>query len=67
MLTKADKLRAGELQRRAAGYAAELGLPPAALACTSAQTGRGLRPVAHWLEAWLGLELRRADGEPHRL
>jgi GTP-binding protein len=66
VLTKADKLRAGELQRIAAGHAARLELPASELACTSAQTGRGLGPVAHWLEARLGLELRRADGLPHR-
>jgi GTP-binding protein len=65
VLTKCDKLRAGELQRHAAQHAAALSLPPDALACTSAQTGRGLRPVATWLESWLGVELRRADGQPH--
>jgi len=66
VLTKSDKLRAGELSRRAAAHAAELGLQPEAFACTSAQTGRGLAPVAQWLQAWLGLELRRADGLPHQ-
>jgi GTP-binding protein len=65
-LTKSDKLRAGELRRRAAEATAALQLPADALACTSAQTGRGLRPVAQWVQAWCGLELRRADGLEHQ-
>jgi GTP-binding protein len=66
VLTKGDKLRPGELQRQAAQHAAALSLPADALACTSAQTGRGLRPVAAWLESWTGIELRRADGALHQ-
>jgi GTP-binding protein len=65
VLTKSDKLRGDALRRRAADQAAKLALPASALACASAQTGRGLRPVADWLHAWTGLELRRADGQPH--
>jgi GTP-binding protein len=65
-LTKADKLRAGELERRRLECARELGLDAAAVACTSAQTGRGLFPIAHWLLDRLGVELRRADGQAHR-
>jgi GTP-binding protein len=66
VLTKTDKLRPGEVARRARAHAAELGLDPLALACTSAPTGRGLAPVALWLRERLGVELRRADGAPHR-
>jgi hypothetical protein len=36
------------------------------VACTSAQTGAGLLALAQWLHAWTGVELRRADGQPHR-
>jgi GTP-binding protein len=66
VLTKSDKLRAGELERIRRECARELGLDVTAVACTSAQTGRGLYPVAHWLLERLGVELLRADGAPHR-
>jgi len=65
VLTKSDKLRPGELSRCAARHREALSLGPDTLACTSARTGRGLRPVAGWLCEWLGLEFRRADGQPH--
>lgn len=65
VLTKSDKLRGGELSRSVAEQRAALSLAPDAVACTSAQTGRGLRAVAGWLAEWTGLELRRADGQPH--
>src|SRR5262245_19161466 len=66
VLTKADKLRSGALARAAAQTAEALALAPGALACTSAERGSGLRALADWLHAWTGVELRRADGLPHR-
>jgi GTP-binding protein len=65
VLTKCDKLRAGELQRRVADHRSALPLAADAIACSSAHTGRGLLPVVGWLADWTGVELRRADGRPH--
>jgi GTP-binding protein len=65
VLTKCDKLRSGELQRRVADHRAALPLAADAIACSSAHTGRGLLPVAAWLAQWTGIEPRRADGQPH--
>ncbi len=64
VLTKADKLRPAERQRRLEASGDALGLDAGRLCTVSARTGRGLATVGRWMHDWTGLELRRADGSP---
>ncbi len=64
VLTKADKLRRGEIARALAALAEQVHLPTESLAAASGKTGRGLARVGSWLRGWIDLELRRADGTP---
>jgi GTP-binding protein len=62
VLTKADKLKATQLERQTQACREALGLPEEQIAIVSAKTGRGMAQVGRWVQSWTGVELRRADG-----
>jgi GTP-binding protein len=62
VLTKADKLTRRELAASQARLLRAAALPADAAAAVSAKTGAGIGALATWIDAWLGVTLRTADG-----
>lgn len=64
LLTKADKLKPGQVARAIHQIQKQTGLPPESLVAISGKTGKGLAAVGRWLREWTGLAIRRPDGSP---